>query len=190
MSLSMHRARRGPTPTPSRSSFRQRRKRGSSKTGIRFLKRLNLPPGRYHFRVGAHDTATGSIGTVSYDLDVPDFRKLPFSMSGLLVTSREATVDGDRARRPRAAEVHERSAGVAAYVPAERRCGGRGGDLRLVWDRAAHRRHCDDDQIARRKGRLRAQRPALFARTAGRERCVRADHRSCLSASWRRAATS
>ncbi len=60
-------------------------------TGIRFLKRLNLPPGRYHFRVGAHDTATGSVGTLSYELDVPDFRTLPFSMSGLLITSREAT---------------------------------------------------------------------------------------------------
>ena len=28
-------------------------------TSIRFLKRLNLPAGRYHLRVGAHDTATG-----------------------------------------------------------------------------------------------------------------------------------
>ena len=33
--------------------------------------------GRYHLRVGAHDTATGAVGTVSYDLDVPDFNKLP-----------------------------------------------------------------------------------------------------------------
>src|SRR4029453_8757663 len=57
-------------------------------TGIRFLKRLNIPAGRYHFRVGAHDTATGSIGTVSYDLDVPDFRKLPLAISGLIITSR------------------------------------------------------------------------------------------------------
>jgi VWFA-related protein len=59
-------------------------------TGIRFLKRLNIPPGRYHFRVGAHDTATGAVGTVSYDLDLPAFSKLPFSMSGLLVSSRAA----------------------------------------------------------------------------------------------------
>ena len=59
-------------------------------TGIRFLKRLNLPPGRYQLRVGVYDTANGAIGTVMYDLDVPAFSKLPFSMSGLLVTSREA----------------------------------------------------------------------------------------------------
>jgi len=61
------------------------------KTGIRFLKRLNLPPGRYHFRVGVHDTANGTVGTVNYDVELPAFSKLPFSMSGLLVTSRAAT---------------------------------------------------------------------------------------------------
>jgi hypothetical protein len=37
----------------------------------------------------SYDTANGAIGTVMYDLDVPAFSKLPFSMSGLLVTSRE-----------------------------------------------------------------------------------------------------
>lgn len=60
-------------------------------TGIRFLKRLNLPAGRYHLRVGAHDTATGAVGTVSYDLEVPNFNELPLAMSGLLVTSKDAT---------------------------------------------------------------------------------------------------
>ncbi len=68
-------------------------------TGIRFLKRLNLPAGRYHLRVGAHDTATGAVGTVSYDLDVPNFSGLPLAMSGLLLTSRDAastvTAKGD-----------------------------------------------------------------------------------------------
>ena len=60
-------------------------------TGIRFLKRLNLPPGRYHFRVGVHDTGNGAVGTVNYDVELPAFSKLPLSMSGLLVTSRAAT---------------------------------------------------------------------------------------------------
>lgn len=59
-------------------------------TGIRFLKRLNLPAGRYHLRVGVHDTATGAVGTVSHDLEVPDFTELPLAMSGLLVTSKDA----------------------------------------------------------------------------------------------------
>ena len=60
-------------------------------TGIRFLKRLNLPAGRYHLRVGVHETATGAVGTVSYDLEVPNFNELPLAMSGLLVTSKDAT---------------------------------------------------------------------------------------------------
>ena len=59
-------------------------------TGIRFLRRLNLPAGRYLLRVGAHDTATGAVGTVNYDLDVPNFNDLPLAMSGLLLTSRDA----------------------------------------------------------------------------------------------------
>lgn len=70
-------------PAPTRSRIKE--------TGIRFLNRLNLPAGRYQFRVGVHDVATGAVGTLSYDLDVQDFNKVPFGMSGLLVTSREAS---------------------------------------------------------------------------------------------------
>jgi len=37
-----------------------------------------------------HDTGNGAVGTVNYDVELPAFSKLPFSMSGLLVTSRAA----------------------------------------------------------------------------------------------------
>ena len=56
-------------------------------TGFRVLNRLDLPPGRYQLRVAAHDTAGGGVGSVLYDLDVPDFDKLPFGISGLVLTS-------------------------------------------------------------------------------------------------------
>jgi hypothetical protein len=46
-----------------------------------------LPPGRYQFRLAARDTRTGTTGSVNYDLEVPDYSKLPFSMSGLVVSS-------------------------------------------------------------------------------------------------------
>ena len=85
-----------------------------------FLKRLNIPAGRYHFRVGVHDTATGSIGTVSYDLDVPDFRKLPLAISGLLVTSREASSTVTARGDPELQKFMNASTGIAANVPAER----------------------------------------------------------------------
>ena len=60
-------------------------------TGIRVLRRFDLPAGRYQLRVAAHDTAGGQVGSVNYDLEVPDYSKLPLSMSGLLLTSRAGT---------------------------------------------------------------------------------------------------
>jgi len=55
--------------------------------GVRMLNRLELPPGRYQLRVAAHDGGGGNIGSVLYDLSVPDFMKAPISMSGVTLTS-------------------------------------------------------------------------------------------------------
>ena len=60
-------------------------------TGLRLLNRVELPPGRYQLRFAAHDAGGGSVGSVLYDLEVPDFAKLPFSMSGLVITSASAS---------------------------------------------------------------------------------------------------
>ena len=56
-------------------------------TGFRLLNRVDLPPGRYQLRVAARDSRNGNAGSVVYDLEVPDYSKLPFSMSGLVITS-------------------------------------------------------------------------------------------------------
>jgi hypothetical protein len=48
---------------------------------------LTLPPGRYQIRVGAHETTAGASGTVAYDLEVPDYARLPFGLSGLVLAS-------------------------------------------------------------------------------------------------------
>jgi VWFA-related protein len=58
--------------------------------GFRTLSRLELEPGRYQLRVGARAAAAGAIGSVFYDLEVPDFSKTPFSMSGLVVSAASA----------------------------------------------------------------------------------------------------
>jgi hypothetical protein len=58
-----------------------------AQSGIRILSRVNLPPGRYQFRVAGQDVASGVAGGLSYDLEVPDYENLPLSMSGLLLTS-------------------------------------------------------------------------------------------------------
>ena len=38
-------------------------------------------------RLAAHDSSGGNVGSIQYDLDVPDFAKLPFSISGVVMTS-------------------------------------------------------------------------------------------------------
>jgi VWFA-related protein len=61
--------------------------------GFRVTQRLAVPPGRYQLRVGVRDTAGEAVGTVSYDLPVPDFYQAPLSMSGVVITSaREASI--------------------------------------------------------------------------------------------------
>ena len=61
-------------------------------TGIRMLSRLNLPSGTYQLRVAAHDLAGGALGSVLYDLEVPDFEKAPLVMSGLVLTSASSSM--------------------------------------------------------------------------------------------------
>ena len=55
--------------------------------GVRANPRINLPPGRYQIRVGAREAVGGQAGSVFYDLDVPDFRKEPLMLGGLLMTT-------------------------------------------------------------------------------------------------------
>ncbi len=55
--------------------------------GFRLVNRIDLPPGRYQMRIASHDLGGGAVGSVLYDLEVPDFYKLPFSMSGVVLTS-------------------------------------------------------------------------------------------------------
>jgi hypothetical protein len=62
-------------------------------SGIRLLKRLDVPPGRYQVRFAAHDPGGGNAGSVVADLEVPDFVKLPFSMSGVALTSATAATE-------------------------------------------------------------------------------------------------
>lgn len=55
--------------------------------GFRLQTRLLLAPGRYQLRAGVLIGGTDSVGTVHADLEVPDFSKELFSMSGILISS-------------------------------------------------------------------------------------------------------
>jgi VWFA-related protein len=60
------------------------------RTGIRLLSRLTVPPGRYQIHVGAYERSGGATGTVPYDLELPDYARVPFGLSGIVVTSSNA----------------------------------------------------------------------------------------------------
>jgi hypothetical protein len=47
--------------------------------------RIDLKPGRYELRVAADSRTQSKSGSVYYSLDVPDFWKLPLSLSGIVV---------------------------------------------------------------------------------------------------------
>jgi VWFA-related protein len=77
----------GNTDTMSMPNLKPETKARIEQTGLRMLNRLDLPPGKYQLRVAAHDTNGGNVGSVQYDLSVPDFQKAPFSISGIVLTS-------------------------------------------------------------------------------------------------------
>jgi hypothetical protein len=77
----------GNTDSVGLQALRPETKSRIEQTGLRILNRLDLPPGKYQFRVAAHDANGGNVGSVLLDLDVPDFQKAPFSISGLVMTS-------------------------------------------------------------------------------------------------------
>lgn len=56
-------------------------------TGVRVISRIDLPVGRYQLHAAARDGEKNLVGSVIYDLEVPDFYKLPISMSGVTLTS-------------------------------------------------------------------------------------------------------
>ena len=55
--------------------------------GFRLQARLSLEPGRYQLRAGVLTGGTDSVGTVHADLEVPDFSRELFSMSGIIISS-------------------------------------------------------------------------------------------------------
>ena len=57
---------------------------------VRLNSRMSLPPGRYQLRIGIRESGAGEMGSVFYDLQVPDYSARGLAMSGLLVTDNAA----------------------------------------------------------------------------------------------------
>ena len=58
-----------------------------TRAGFRMLPRFEVPPGRYQLRAAARETGGGKVGSVHYDLEVPEFTKGPLTMSGLVLSA-------------------------------------------------------------------------------------------------------
>ena len=56
------------------------------RTGVRMMSRIDVPPGRYQIRVGAHESTGSGVATVPLDVEVPDYSKTPFAMSGMMIS--------------------------------------------------------------------------------------------------------
>ena len=61
-----------------------------AQAGVVFQLRLDVPPGSYQLRIAGRDVGSGTVGSVLYELDVPDFFATPLSMSGVVLTGEEA----------------------------------------------------------------------------------------------------
>jgi VWFA-related protein len=87
---------KGKTFTPGRSTLDLNMKPDTAKRmqalGFRVISQLDLPPGRYTLRVGAREANTKKSGSVSYDLEVPDFTKDKLVMSSIAMTSAASSV--------------------------------------------------------------------------------------------------
>jgi VWFA-related protein len=57
---------------------------------VRMNPRIELPAGRYQLRVGVRESGAGEMGSVFYDLTVPDYRARGIALSGLLLTDQAA----------------------------------------------------------------------------------------------------
>ena len=56
-------------------------------SGVRWVTKFDVEPGRYHLRLAACETMTGRTDRCLCDVDVPDFEREKRSISGLLLTS-------------------------------------------------------------------------------------------------------
>jgi VWFA-related protein len=109
---------RGETTT-SALSLRPESYAQAVKTGLRMQSTMTLVPGRYQLRIAAGNTQTDTIGSVMYDLDVPDFDKGRLTMSAVALSTAGTGPAASTVRREFAAgtplslyvEVYDNAAG-------------------------------------------------------------------------------
>ncbi len=61
-------------------------------SGFRVASRIELTAGRHQLRLGAREIGTNRMGSVHYDLEVPDYGQIPLALSGVSISSKRATL--------------------------------------------------------------------------------------------------
>ncbi len=84
---------------------------GSRTARYEVVGRIDLDPGRYQMRVSAESLSLGKTGSVYFELVVPDFRKEPVSLSGVVL----------EADPPLPSAGHDALSGIAPAVPTTQR---------------------------------------------------------------------
>ncbi len=56
-------------------------------SGMRVMRHLSVPPGKYQLRVAAQDSAKTRQGSAHLDIEVPDFTKDPLAISGVAIAA-------------------------------------------------------------------------------------------------------
>ena len=92
-----------------------------SATGLRVIQSLELNPGRYTLRVAVREANTRKAGSVSFDLEVPDFSKSPLTMSDIALTSAHERRRADDSTQGSARETVAGSAEQLSRVRADGR---------------------------------------------------------------------
>jgi len=84
---------------------------GAGTARYELLGRIDLDPGRYQMRVSAESLSLGQTGSVYFELMVPDFKKEPVSLSGVVLEADPALPSAGR----------DELSGVATAVPTTQR---------------------------------------------------------------------
>ena len=80
----------GKAKASKREGFELTLRPGPDEIAYEILSQLDVKPGRYELRIAAHDMARGKVGSLFYDLEVPDFSKGRLALSGLVLSATPA----------------------------------------------------------------------------------------------------
>jgi hypothetical protein len=93
---------------------------GVQATGVRWVSRLELKPGRYQLRVAARSQGSGQSGMVVHELDVPQFEDARLALSGIALTSLPSVLMVTRSDTSLPSKLETPPSAVRAYVRGDR----------------------------------------------------------------------